>query len=99
MEIRKVKKQQIKLIFEIVKKIGIETFNFDTKSKESVGLKIAKVIVDKYSDVEKTLDELILSITDLTNEQLQEMEVDEFVKLITEVWKKNNIMGFFKSAN
>jgi len=97
--IRKIKKRDIKSITGIIKKIGVDFFNVDLTRKEEAGSKVIKTIIEKYDDVDVEISEFIANITNLSAEQVDDLDLDEFIQLLKDIWAKNNIMGFLKSGS
>jgi len=95
--IRKIKKKDIKMITRLFKKIGLGLFNTEVSNKHEAGMKIIKTIIEKYEDIDVELTEFIEAITNLNAEQIEDLDVDAFTKLLKDIWAKNNIMGFIKS--
>ena len=97
--IRKIKKKDIKSITRMIKKIGVDFFNVDVDDKEKAGAKIIQILIEKYEIVDAELSEFISSITNLSTEQVEDLDIDEFIQLLKDVWAKNNIVGFLGSGS
>lgn len=110
---RIIRKAKLKdLITNAVKESGIITEikkdnEKDTKTNseidnkiEEVGIEIVFTIIDNCSeeDVEKEIYKLIANISEMTEKEIRELEIPDFINLIKKFINENDIKGFFKSA-
>ena len=109
---RKLNSTDMFLMFKIIKKIGIKEFAdcFSTNdvqklisSKDnvtaigiSVMLDIVDVVVGNLSQCEKDIYELLSVTSDLTIDQLKEMDIVSFTEMVLDFIKKEEFKDFIK---
>lgn len=66
----------------------------------SVGITIVselvQIVVGAYSDCEKEIHKLLSDTSDLTLEEVQNLELDEFFDMLFDFFKKEELVGFLK---
>lgn len=96
--VRKLKFQEIGIVMAIIKKMNIDIMNIDFKNGEELITKIVNSLLNNYDEISPEVTKLISSVTKLTDEQIKELDIDEFIIILKDIWKVTNIMGLFKSG-
>lgn len=63
---------------------------------QEMGIKLIMLIVENYWKAEKEVYTLLANLTDTTVKEVEDLPLDEFVKLITQVTKDESFDSFFK---
>lgn len=96
--VRKLKFQEIGIVMAIIKKMNIDIMNLDFKNGEELMTKIVNALLNNYDEISPEIIKLISSVTKLTDEQIKELDIDEFVAVLKDIWRTTNIMGLFESG-
>lgn len=68
---------------------------------EAIGkavLSIAQLIIERLGDCEKEINALLVSCSDLSLEQIKDLDIDVYFGMIVDFIRKDDFMGFFKRA-
>ncbi|MDD5016545.1 MAG: hypothetical protein PHO15_00420 [Eubacteriales bacterium] len=99
---RKLKAKDICPFTKIVVKMDIKeslkaVFEKSSDDRNAIISEFIWSIIENYEKVEGDLFAFIADINETTQDKIQDMELDGFIKLITELFSEENI-PFFKSA-
>lgn len=94
------------LISEIADKMEIQLPEYpETKGKEEAeleklqkkyGLELLTILLKKAYKAREPINQLLADLTDSTVDEIKNKPIKETVKLITELFKKEGFMDFFK---
>lgn len=105
-ELRKLKSSDIGQVCKIIKAIGIKEFkscfkvdDFHDGKIEKIGLDvfidILDIVMNNITSAQKEIDVFIASLIDVSLEDVQNMDLDEYTDIITEIVQKDEFRDFF----
>ena len=102
---RKLKASDIGLMTSLIKKIGINKISKILKGEDVKSImgstkhdatELVQVIVDGYEDYENDLHKLLSNTSNLSLEEVQNLDFDEFFEMLFDFFKKEEFMGFLR---
>lgn len=112
-EFRKLKATDITLVTNIISAIGIKSImtGIDISSMEdsngnvdfmkigtAIGSNLIGIIFDNYEKCENMLYKLLSDTSNLSYEEVKDLDFDEYLEMLYDFIKKEEFMGFFKRA-
>ena len=99
-KVRELKGKDIFALSKIVKKIDLDlsSLKIDIKDNYSTGISFMKAIFENLHLAEKEANDFFASLTGLTNAQVADLNINEYLGIVNKLKENKEILGFFKSA-